>query len=258
AMPYSFASRLAKGQSRWQNFCHVVWRSLVLVALAIFLSSNGENQPQFVFTNVLAQIGLGYAFVYFLLGRGAKLQLAAIATILAGYWLFFFLHPVPTPDFDYAGVNAANAHFDGLFAHWNKNANAAAAFDAWFLNLFRREQPFVFKEGGYQTLNFIPSMATMLFGLIAGGILLRERPGRTKLRFLLLGGASCLILGFILGMTVCPIVKRIWTPTWAIFSAGWTFYMLAGFYWLIDLAAFRRWAFPLVVVGMNSIAMYCM
>jgi predicted acyltransferase len=53
-------------------------------------------------------------------------------------------------------------------------------------------------------------------------------------------------------------VKRIWTPSWAIFSSGWTFLMLAGFYGIIDVAGFRRWAFPLMVVGMNSIAMYCM
>ena len=34
--------------------------------------------------------------------------------------------------------------------------------------------------------------------------------------------------------------------------------MLAGFYGVIDIFGFRRWSFPLVVVGMNSIAIYCM
>jgi predicted acyltransferase len=61
-----------------------------------------------------------------------------------------------------------------------------------------------------------------------------------------------------MGLFMCPIVKRIWTPSWAVFSAGWTFAMLAGFYWVIDVRGYRRWTFPLVVVGMNSIAMYCM
>jgi predicted acyltransferase len=61
-----------------------------------------------------------------------------------------------------------------------------------------------------------------------------------------------------MGMTVCPIVKRIWTPSWAVFSAGWTFALLALFYGVIDVLGHRRWAFPLVVVGMNSIAIYCM
>jgi predicted acyltransferase len=31
---------------------------------------------------------------------------------------------------------------------------------------------------------------------------------------------------------------------------------MAAFYAVIDLAGFKRWAFPLVVIGMNSIAMY--
>jgi predicted acyltransferase len=57
---------------------------------------------------------------------------------------------------------------------------------------------------------------------------------------------------------VCPSVKRIWTPSWAVFSAGLTFATLALFFWIIDMRGYRRWAFPLVVVGMNSIAMYCL
>ena len=57
---------------------------------------------------------------------------------------------------------------------------------------------------------------------------------------------------------VCPVVKRIWTPSWVLFSGGWCFLLLAAFYLLIDLWGRRRWAFPLVVIGMNSIAAYCM
>jgi predicted acyltransferase len=52
-------------------------------------------------------------------------------------------------------------------------------------------------------------------------------------------------------------VKRIWTPGWVLFSGGWCFLLLAAFYALLDLKGCRRWAFPLVVVGMNSIAAYC-
>ena len=57
---------------------------------------------------------------------------------------------------------------------------------------------------------------------------------------------------------VCPIVKRIWTPSWTLFSAGWTLLMLAAFYQVVDRWKFRAWTFPLLVVGMNSILIYCM
>ena len=70
----------------------------------------------------------------------------------------------------------------GFFAHWNKNANVAAAFDRWFLNLFPHpaDHPFVFNEGGYATLNFIPSIATMIFGVLAGELLRSSREPRRQ------------------------------------------------------------------------------
>jgi predicted acyltransferase len=43
-----------------------------------------------------------------------------------------------------------------------------------------------------------------------------------------------------------------------IFSTGWTCILLAAFYGIIDWKGYKGWAFPLVVVGMNSIAMYVM
>ncbi len=54
------------------------------------------------------------------------------------------------------------------------------------------------------------------------------------------------------------MVKRIWTPSWVLYSGGWCFLFLAGFYAVIDLWGLRLWAFPLRVIGMNSIAAYCM
>ena len=72
----------------------------------------------------------------------------------------------------------------GFFAHWNKNRNAAAAFDRWFLNLFPRPdgKPFVVNEGGYATLNFVPSIATMIFGVLAGELLRSSRTAADKLK----------------------------------------------------------------------------
>ena len=55
---------------------------------------------------------------------------------------------------------------------------------------------------------------------------------------------------------VCPIVKRIWTPSWTLFSGGICLYLLAAFYAVIDIWQLRRWAFPWIVIGMNSIAAY--
>ena len=42
------------------------------------------------------------------------------------------------------------------------------------------------------------------------------------------------------------------------FSTGWVLLTLAGFYAVVDILGFRRWTFPFVVVGMNSILIYVM
>jgi predicted acyltransferase len=67
-----------------------------------------------------------------------------------------------------------------------------------------------------------------------------------------------LFLGTMLGLFVCPVVKRIWTPSWVLFSGGWVLLMLAAFYWVVEVWGWRKLVFPLVVVGMNSIFIYVM
>ena len=261
ALPYSIASRRAKGQLFGQMFLHALWRSLLLIALGVFLRSVGRPETYFTFEDVLSQIGLGYPFLFLLGWARPRTQFLTALAILLGYWLAFAFYPVPPPDFDYRSVGVALdwPHLHGFAAHWDKNTNLAAAFDQWFLNLFPREKPFVYNGGGYLTLSFIPSLATMVFGLLAGALLKCERPAPEKFWRLTTAGAASLIVGTILDLTgICPSVKRIWSPAWVLISAGWTCWLLASFYALIDWKKQDRWAFPLVVVGMNSIAMYCM
>jgi len=261
ALPFSIASRMAKGQSPLAMTAHAFWRALMLVLLGVFLRSVGRPQTNWTFEDTLTQIGLGYPFLFLLGFRSPRIQWAALAVILIGYWAAWALHPLPGPDFDYAKVAVPpdwQHHATGFAAHWNKNSNLGAAFDQWFLNLFPRAKPFVANGGGYLTLSFIPTLGTMLLGLIAGGWLRSGLPDKAKLKRLLAASAACLALGTALHLLgVCPLVKRIWTPTWTLFSGGLCFLLLAGFYAVIDARGWKGWAFPLVVIGMNSIAAYC-
>jgi predicted acyltransferase len=262
ALPYSLAHRKARGDSSFKLWAHALWRSLLLIALGVFLSSNWNKQTNWTFINVLSQIGLAYPFLFLLGGRGLMTQLVALVLILGGYWALFFWYPAPPANFDWVAVGVPATgweHPTGLLAHWDKGSNVGADLDVMFMSFFPREKPFVFNDGGYVTLNFVPSLATMILGLMAGEYLLRStaKPTR-KTVVLLVAGAVCLGLGLVAGMYVCPIVKRIWTPSWVLYSGGIVMAMLAVFYWVIDVQGWKKWAFPLVVVGMNSIAMYCM
>ncbi|HKH91220.1 MAG TPA: hypothetical protein VKA54_05405 [Gemmatimonadaceae bacterium] len=260
ALPFSVASRRAKGQPFAAQLGHAVRRALILILLGVFLRSQGRAQTYWTFEDVLTQIGLGYVFLFLLAHARPRVQWTAAAAILFATWLAFVLYLLPPAGFDTALVGVPADwphHLQGFAAHWDKNTNLANRADQWFLNLFPRETPFVFNRGGYVTLSFVPSLATMIFGLLAGELLRGASPARDKVRGLLLYGASGVAIGAVLHYAgVSPLVKRIWTPSWAVFSAGWAAIFLAFFYYVIDVRGWRRWAFPFLVVGMNSIAMY--
>jgi len=262
ALPYSIASRIAKGGTFWKLFAHALWRSLALAALGIFLRSMGHAQTNFTMEDTLTQIGFGYPFLFLLGFRPPRWAWAALGVILSGYWLAWALYPVAGPHFDWqsVGVSAAwNAqhNYTGFAEHWNKNYNLGIAFDRWFLNLFPRATSWVFNDGGYLTLSFIPTLGTMILGLIAGRWL-RDAGPQIPLKKLLVAGVVGLAAGLFFHFThICPVVKRIWTPSWTLLSGGACFLLLAAFCWVIEMKQRRGWAFPLVVIGMNSIAAYC-
>jgi heparan-alpha-glucosaminide N-acetyltransferase len=293
AMPFSYAIRRASGAPWWKLALHAFIRALVLVLLGVMLYSEGslEKHPMthWTFKNVLAQIGLGYFFVFLLLEFRWFWQFLAAIAILVATWFAFHQHPIPSPaDVEAMGVEGRWEYYRDDAAHWNRNTNFAADADRFLLNMFPRTKTFRYDDGGYHTLNFVPSMATMLFGVVAG-VLLRSLFGAAaKFWILLAWGLAFLAIGLALdhtlwptgipkitdptptidagydrpftdpAWTICPAVKKIWTPTWAVFSTGWTLVLLAFFYGIIDGVGWRTWAFPFVVVGLNSITIYLM
>ena len=297
AIPFSRRASQRKGLGGFSMFCKACMRSLLLIGLGILLYSQDESQSviNFKLVNVLTQIGLGYMFVYIMANWRIRSQLAAIAVILVGYGGAFYVYEPPADDVvalaNLLDGNKAESVFDeertelpedmeqyiDHRSNFNKHTNAAAGFDRWFLNLFPRNEEewrgrqFWINGGGYQTLNFIPSIATMIFGLIAGLILIGEDPKGRKLTKLLGASLACFAVTFALDTDVwpmqidglaswsgCPVVKRIWTPTWALFSAGWAFGILSAFYILFDILPLNYLAFPMKVIGMNSIVAYCL
>lgn len=259
ALPYSYLRRRARGQSFLGMSWHALSRSLLLIVLGVVLATRlTDSQTNWQFTNVLAQIGLGYFFLFLLWRLGPEYEVSAIILILIGYGIYFYAHPIDLGQVDLAAWKLKSEELmSGFMGHWNKHVNAAAAFDRWFLNLFPRGEAFEINQGGYQTLNFVPALATMLGGSLTGRFLmLSQKSDRKKVALLVGAGVLCLFLGTMAGVFLCPVVKRIWTPSWTLFSGGWVLLMLAAFYWLVEVWGWRRLVFPLVVVGMNSLFIY--
>lgn len=231
AMPFAFARRAAMGHSRSQQFLHVLIRAFNLCAIGILLDHFGAQKIQIGFIRVLQQIAVGYVLASFVVGRSFKTQGLAAAGILIGYNLLWMFNP-----------------WNGPGGPWAQgNENIGSAFDFWMLG---RNYP-----GLYVGMNAIPSAATIIFGVMAGQFIMQRHPPRKTVLTLLGAGVA----GIALGLAVSPwfpLIKRIWTPSFAIYAAGWTTLMLLFFYWAIEVKGWRSWSFPLVVVGMNSIAAY--
>lgn len=231
AMPFAFARRAVLGDSWNRQFRHVLVRAFNLTLIGVLLDNFGAEKWSIGFIRVLQQIAIGYVLAFFAVGRSYRTQGLVAAAILVSYNLLWMFNPWNGPD--------------GPWARGNENIGSA--FDRWMLG---RNY-----SGFYVGLNAIPSTATIIFGVMAGQLIMSRRTHRETMIKLLLAGVAGIALGLAVSPWL-PLIKRIWTPSFTVFAAGCTTLMLLFFYWSIEVAGWKRWAFPLLVVGMNSIAAY--
>jgi predicted acyltransferase len=110
---------------------------------------------------------------------------------------------------------------------------------------------------GWVTINFIPTAAHTIWGVLAGKLLIADKPARQKISCLIIAGLIGLVLGYSLDFAnITPIIKRISTSSFALASGGWVLLVLAFLYWLVDIKQVNKYAWVCIVVGMNSIFIY--
>jgi predicted acyltransferase len=229
AMPFAFARRQAQSEGFWPSFAHAAWRSAVLIFLSQVFVAVGSGKYQFGLINVLSQMAFTYLICFLLMRLEFRLQVAAAIGLLAAHWLLFVRYPGPAGPFSQEG-------------------NVGQVIDQWLLG---RNYP-----GLYVTINFISSTVTTLFGVWAGMLMRRQIALREKLRILLWWAGGCLIGGMLLSL-FNPMVKRIWTASFTVYSGGLVILGLAAIIWLVDVRGWKRFAMPLVWVGTNSLFIYC-
>jgi len=111
-------------------------------------------------------------------------------------------------------------------------------------------------KGGWVAINCIPTAAHTIWGAVAGKLLLSATDEMKKVKYLLLGGIICLVLGYTMDLTITPIIKRIATSSFTFASGGWCLLALAACYWWIDIKNHRKHLSFFTIVGMNSIFIY--
>ncbi len=244
AMPFSFAKRLASGESRGKLLGHVVVRSLILFALGMILSGIPNfNYSHRLILNVLQRIGVIYFMsgaIYLFTGVVAQAVVAVFLIFL--YWILMFLVPVPGYG---AGVLAPVGNLwwyvdELLLRGWHSHTLYIAGFKLSHA------------EG---ILSIIPSISTVLLGSLAGHYLRSARSGIEKAAGMMVFGNLGMVVGIIMSIWF-PLNKLLWSSSYTVFTAGFALEVLGVCYWLIDVKGVRSWSRPFVVLGSNAIAVF--
>ncbi|HOO66473.1 MAG: DUF5009 domain-containing protein [Bacteroidales bacterium] len=240
SMPYSFASRAARGESRRKIYQHAVKRMIILVILGMLVNRILELNPDNMrFASVLGRIGVAWFLAAMIvLNAGIRWQVTWFWSLLIIYCLLMMLVPVP-------GIGAGVLTPEGNLAGYIDRLLLPGTMYTTF------NEP----EG---ILSTIPSVSTALLGVFAGHLLRLEKQGLTGLRKALIiigAGLASLLLG-LLWSTFFPINKILWTSSFVLYAGGWSLMLLGLFYLIIDVWKKRKWAFFFVVIGMNSITIY--
>jgi len=239
SVPLSFAKR-SLTQTYHQQLAHAAKRALVLFLLGSVRESVLIGSPYLVeLSSALQPIAIAYFVAVLVVRKSWRFQAGLGAGILVGYALVLAFIGAP-------GILAGSYQYNHNLVHWVDIALLGQAhWDRW---------PFA-NEGWGTVLSTIPTISTTLLGLLIGELLMSSRSKESKARFIAGIGLACIAVGYAISPAV-PVVMKMWTTSYGLMSAGCACLMLLFFYWLIDIRGYRKWAFPLTVIGMNAIFIY--
>ncbi len=239
----------------------ILKRSLILFVLGmLYYEGIGGGIQHIRILGVLQRLalcycGAGLAFVWLgsqrdgsdqpKVGRGCPVRVGPTAplrlvlltvSLLVGYWAMLTFIPVP-------GFGA------GDFAEGHNLTN-------WFDKMYLPLRKWDGDHDPEGLLSTLPAIASSLLGVLAG--LLLKNPAvvaNRKVRLLAAWGCAGVIAGLLWHLQF-PIIKKIWTSSFVLFTAGLSSLLLALFYYVIDIKNHRGWCRPFVWIGMNSITIY--
>jgi predicted acyltransferase len=259
-IPYSVGSLRRRGASAGAVYSRIVRRVVLLFALGLLCNMvlqlrwlvRGDGgwtidiHNHLRITGVLQRIAICYGIAAVIaLNSGWRTQLVTVFVILLGYWAILGWVPNPETgvrgDFTMEGNLAGWVDRNYLPGHLNPN--------------YYGDQKSIAYGDNEGLLSTIPAVATTLIGVLAGHWLRSAADASFKTAMLAAAGVGCLALGELWGMRF-PIIKNLWTSSYVLVAAGWSFVLLALFYGIIDGLHWQAWAFPFVVIGVNAITIY--
>ncbi|MEQ5789820.1 DUF5009 domain-containing protein [Muricauda sp. NFXS6] len=229
AMPFSLRKRLATG-SRGQVTKHILKRCFLLFVFGVLLHCVYRHALVWELWNVLVQLAFTILIAYAIMNLSYKYQFLISLGLLVLTEVLYRMYDFQNP--------------------YNNGESFGSFMDMVLMGKIN--------DGGWVTINFIPTAAHTIWGVICGQLLLSKRTEKEKLKIFVLGGLAMLFCGYILDLTdITPIIKRIATTSFTLVSGGYTLLTLTLFYWYIDIRKKqKKWLQIFSVVGTNSIFIY--
>lgn len=229
AMPFSFRKRLASG-TRTSVTKHIVKRCFLLFVFGVLLHCVYSHTIVWELWNVLVQLAFTILIAYAMMNQSHKAQIVISIGLLV---LTEILYRVYAPEDPY---------------------NNGESFGS-FMDMFLMGK---INSDGWVTINFIPTAAHTIWGVICGQLLLLKGDTNKILKSFVIWGGAALVLGITLDLLqITPIIKRLATTSFTLLSGGIAILVLALFYWYIDVKGkYKKWMSIFSVVGTNSIFIY--
>ena len=232
AMYISYYYKTQKGVSWKENFRHIFIRSLKLLFWGVTLYCIQAGRIVWELWNVLVQLAVTTIIAYLIINKSVSFQLLISAGLLLLTEVLYRYTNIP-------GFNEA----------FTIHKNFGSFMDYQMMGKLNPE--------GWVAINFIPTAAHTIWGVLAGRVLIKPISNYRKILILVIAGVIGLILGFGMDLAnITPIIKKISTSSFTLASGGWILLILAFLYWLVDIKKWDRFAWIFVVVGMNSIFIY--
>jgi predicted acyltransferase len=241
SMPFSIVKRKQRGESMQKIYLHLLSRLFILILLGLIhnglLRFDFEKQR---YASVLARIGLAWFFAaVIVLNTNVRGQIIWFAGILLTYWAIMRLIPVP-------GFGPGVLTPEGNLAAFIDQKLLPGRFCCYIYGD---------NEG---LLSTFPAIATALMGAITGYFLNLQSTklnGLKKALIILAAGIISLIVAKLWSFSF-PVIKNLWSSSFVLTAGGWSLILLSIFYLVIDVWGFKKWTFPFVVIGLNSITIY--
>ncbi len=240
-LPFSILRERDAGTPLTRIYFRIGQRVFLLWALGLMMEGSiikavysGNIYDIQIYSSTLHAIAVAYLFAALtVLHLDRRGQMAVLSAALLIYWAAMTFIPF--------GVSPAGTFQSG--------SNFAQYVDDIILRRFADTTAYTW------VLSSLGFTATVLLGIFAGHLLASERNEASKLQLLVASGILLLILGLIWNQ-FHPINRRIWTSSMVLWAGGWSYLLLALFFYSVDMRRWRRWLFPFTVIGSNAILAY--